>query len=44
MSPAPDPLVRVATGAQVDVPLFIAEGDLIKVDTRDGTYVERVKR
>lgn len=34
----------IATGAQVDVPLFINEGDVIKIDTRDGTYVERVKR
>lgn len=34
----------ISTGAQVDVPLFINEGDVIKIDTRDGTYVERVKR
>jgi len=31
------------TGAVVNVPLFVNEGDLIKVDTRDGSYVERVK-
>jgi elongation factor P len=30
------------TGYQVDVPTFIKEGDIIKVDTRTGTYVERV--
>lgn len=30
------------TGATVDVPPFIQEGDMIKVDTRTGTYVERV--
>ncbi|MCK5381665.1 MAG: elongation factor P [Candidatus Latescibacteria bacterium] len=30
------------TGAVVQVPLFINEGDRIKVDTRTGTYVERV--
>jgi elongation factor P len=30
------------TGLQIDVPVFIKEGDLIKVDTRTGTYVERV--
>ena len=29
------------TGAQVQVPLFINEGDVIKVDTRTGTYIER---
>ncbi len=31
------------TGLQVNVPLFIAEGELLKIDTRDGVYVERVK-
>jgi elongation factor P len=29
------------TGAYVEVPLFIKEGDKIVVDTRDGSYVER---
>jgi elongation factor P len=33
----------VETGATVRVPLFINEGEMIKVDTRDGSYVERVK-
>jgi len=33
----------VETGAIVKVPLFIGEGELIKVDTRTGDYVERVK-
>lgn len=31
------------TGAIVRVPLFIEEGEVIKVDTRTGTYVSRVK-
>ncbi len=31
------------TGAIVNVPLFLNEGDTIKVDTRNGTYIERVK-
>ena len=31
------------TGAVVSVPFFIREGDLIKVDTRTGEYIERVK-
>ncbi len=31
------------TGAVVRVPLFVAEGELIKVDTRTGEYVSRVK-
>lgn len=31
------------TGATVMVPLFVNTGDKIKIDTRDGSYVERVK-
>lgn len=31
------------TGAEVQVPLFINEGDKIKVDTRTNSYSERVK-
>jgi elongation factor P len=34
---------KVETGAMVNVPLFINEGDVIKVDTRSGDYIERVK-
>jgi elongation factor P len=30
------------TGATVRVPLFVNEGDMIEVDTRDGSYVRRV--
>ena len=30
------------TGLTVNVPLFISEGDKIKVDTRSGAYIERV--
>ncbi len=33
----------VETGATVRVPLFINEGELIEIDTRDGSYVGRVK-
>lgn len=33
----------VETGAEVRVPLFINEGETIEVDTRDGSYVGRVK-
>jgi elongation factor P len=32
------------TGAQINVPLFVNTGDLIKIDTRNGAYVERVKK
>ncbi len=31
------------TGAQVQVPLFITTGDVVRIDTRDGSYVERAK-
>ncbi|MBN2031101.1 elongation factor P [bacterium] len=31
------------TGATIQVPLFIQEGETVKVDTRTGSYVERVK-
>ncbi|MCG5644201.1 MAG: elongation factor P [Flavobacteriaceae bacterium] len=33
----------VETGAKVNVPLFINEGDKIKIDTEKGAYMERVK-
>ena len=29
------------TGAQINVPLFIDQGDMIRVDTRTGEYMER---
>ncbi|MCC6182543.1 MAG: elongation factor P [Bacteroidia bacterium] len=32
------------SGAKVNVPLFCNEGDLVKVDTRTASYVERVKK
>ena len=31
------------TGAVIQVPLFINEGDRVRVDTRTGTYIERAK-
>jgi elongation factor P len=35
-------MAKLETGAYIRVPLFIKEGDRIKVDTRTGEYVERV--
>lgn len=32
---------KLETGISVNVPLFIKEGDSVRVDTRSGTYVER---
>ncbi len=33
---------QLETGYQVNVPLFINEGDVLKIDTRSGEYAERV--
>ena len=32
---------KVETGAEIRVPLFINEGDMIRIDTRTGQYMER---
>ena len=34
----------VDTGTEIRVPLFVNEGDWVKIDTRTGDYVERVKK
>ena len=34
----------IESGAKILVPLFIKEGDVIKIDTRTGKYLERVSR
>ena len=34
---------KTETGADIQVPLFINEGDRIKIDTEKGAYIERVK-
>ncbi len=33
----------VETGAQIKVPLFVEEGEMVKIDTRTGEYISRVK-
>lgn len=35
---------KISTGATIQVPLFINAGDVIKIDTRTGDYLERVGR
>lgn len=35
---------KVETGAEVRVPLFINEGDFVKIDSQTGAYMERVKK
>jgi elongation factor P len=34
--------VEIETGAMINVPLFIDEGDMIRINTETGEYVERV--
>ncbi|MFW6366292.1 MAG: elongation factor P [Spirochaetota bacterium] len=36
--------VEVETGAKFSAPIFVETGDVIKIDTRSGDYVERVKK
>jgi elongation factor P len=35
--------VTLETGAVIAVPAFVNQGDVLKVDTRTGAYIERVK-
>jgi len=34
---------ELETGAVIQVPLFIEEGDLVRIDTRSGAYIERAR-
>ncbi|MBU2025398.1 MAG: elongation factor P [Patescibacteria group bacterium] len=34
--------VKIQTGWELNAPLFINKGDIIKINTQDGSYVERV--
>jgi len=36
-------LAVLETGAKIQVPMFVNEGETIRVDTRNGEYMERVK-
>ena len=35
-------IATVETGAEIRVPMFINEGDIVRIDTRTGEYLERV--
>jgi elongation factor P len=35
---------KIDTGFQIDVPIFVNQGDVVKIDTRTGAYVERVNK
>jgi elongation factor P len=41
---AQNKMAELETGYQIGVPTFVKEGDIIKVDTRSGNYLERVSR
>lgn len=36
--------VKLETGINMQVPMFVNEGDVIRIDTRTGEYLERVKK
>jgi elongation factor P len=36
--------VKIETGATLNVPLFISQGDVIRINTENGEYVERVEK
>jgi len=35
---------KIATGATIQIPLFVNQGDWVKLDTRTGAYVERIQK
>jgi len=35
--------VTLETGAVISVPAFVNQGDYVRVDTRTGEYIERIK-
>ncbi len=41
---AQNKMAELETGYQIGVPTFVKEGDIIKVDTRSGNYLERVNK
>jgi elongation factor P len=41
---APMKQAELETGLRVQVPMFVQAGDIVRIDTRDGAYVTRVKQ
>jgi elongation factor P len=37
-------IVKLETGISLQVPMFVNEGDVVRIDTRTGDYMERVKK
>ena len=40
---SPTKEVELETGFRLNVPMFVKEGDTVRIDTRDGRYVTRVQ-
>ena len=40
----PNKQIEVETGFKLQAPMFVKEGDVVRVDTRNGSYVTRVKQ
>lgn len=36
--------VKIETGAMINVPLFVGEGDIVRINTQTGEYTERVEK
>jgi elongation factor P len=36
--------ITLETGAVIKAPAFVEEGDLVRIDTRSGEYVDRTKK
>lgn len=41
---APTKQIELETGLRIQAPMFVQAGDIVRVDTRDGAYVTRVKQ
>ncbi|MDQ3249330.1 MAG: elongation factor P [Chloroflexota bacterium] len=41
---APSKQIELETGYKMQVPMFVNQGDLVRVNTRDGSYVTRIKQ
>ncbi len=41
---APTKQIELETGLRIQAPMFVQEGDVVRVDTREATYVTRVKQ
>ena len=41
---APTKTIELETGLRTQGPMFVQEGDVVRVDSRDGSYVTRVKQ